>query len=267
MQRKLLIHVVLLYIALMASILAIGLSYQQRENLQGAKTGVSHDEKPSEIVEAVSRFSETSVEYSGEQFPSKTPYLESEVLRTQTTEPTITPVLEGLSQLSQTPETTPTTITLPAYPSIVETTALPTWTGTPSQNPEETRIPTNVLTTDPSPTITSVSQTGWNGEWVVFWEQQDGSFLSGIMNVYVEKYNLTAAVSLGQVDYHLEGILNESQIIAVGSWFGSGGSGNFYWRTNALEQFVGNFDREFGFCGARAENNMPDPCLEAPTNK
>jgi hypothetical protein len=258
MKNKIILVIVSAYIFLILIILGIGLKVQETEQLLVIGTGTAAGTITRQTVEDEFQFSETAIDNTGTYTRTVTPSAAFETSLPPSPEPTNTPTTSLVSQ--EPTQSTPSepTSTQINYPIAGEETEIPT--STPPAYPIQDN-------TTPTFTATPTTQTGCDGEWVVYSEQPDGSFLSGLMNVSIEGSDLSAEVSLGEETIVFEGILNESQIIAVGSWFGSGRSGNFYWRTNALEQFVGNLDREFGFCGARAENNMPDPCLEAPTNK
>ena len=256
MKRKLLIIMVLSYTLLVSLILGVGLYIQP-------------EEPETTVTETVGKPDDSAIEKTATSIPitatiTMTPLLEADTEGPPDLEPSMTQTMTGLSvsptQTQETPTPSQPTSTSPGYPINGDGTI--TATGTSQSYPVN-----NSTTSTQTPTTAAVAQSGWGGDWWVFSEQPDGSFLSGLMRVNIDGSNLSAAVSLGEEQYSFEGVLNESQVIVIGSWSGAGVSGNFYWRTNALEQFVGNFDRELGFCGARAENSEPDPCLGVPSNK
>lgn len=254
MKRKLLVIMLLFYILLIALIITIGFSIQQREpEITLTKTVGKPDE----------------IEKTGTSVPmtatlTVTPLAEADTQAPPGFEPSMTQTVTTLSAsptwTQETPIPSQPTSTLPGYPVNGDGTI--TATATSGSYPVN-----NSTTSTQTPTIVTIALSGWGGEWWVFSEQSDGSFLSGLMSVIIEGSDLTASVSLGGEQVNFEGILNENRVIVIGSWSGAGGSGNFYWRTNTLEKFIGNLDRELGFCGARAENNMPDPCLGVSSNK
>lgn len=256
MKRKLLVVMILSYTLLVSLILGVGLYIQP-------------EEPETKITETVGKPDDSAIEKTATSIPitatiTITPLSEADTQVSPGLEPSMTQTLTAPSvsptQTQETPTPSQPTSTSPGYPINGEGTI--TATGTSQSYPVN-----NSITSTQTPTNAAVAQSGWSGEWWVFSEQPDGSFLSGLMRVNIDESDLSAAVSLGEKQYVFEGVLNESQVIVIGSWSGAGVSGNFYWRTNPMEQFVGNLDRELGFCGARAENDKADPCLGVPSNK
>jgi hypothetical protein len=256
MKRKLLLIMLLFYILLVALIMAIGLYIQQRKpeiilSTIATKPDESETEKPETFISQTATLMVTPLTEADTQGP---PGLEPSMTQTLTAS-SVSP-----TQTQETPTPSQPTSTSPGYPINGDGTIMPTATS-------ESYPVNNSTTSTQTPTNVAIAQSGWGGEWWVYSEQPDGSYHSGLMTVEIEGSDLSAAVSFLEEQFNFEGILNQNQVIVVGSWSGSGMSGNFYWRTNDLEQFVGYLDREFGFCGSRAENFIPDPCLGVPSNK
>ena len=211
---------------------------------------------------------------------------------TQTTEPTSMESIQTKEQtLAISVTTTPEhTITQPGYPlpssKTPENTTAPIPTDTPpkaitattkSKTPTKTQpqatasrtstiTPTRTQTHTPSLTATSAPQTSWEGEWIVAFEQTDGSSLSGTMMVNIIGSDLSASAELGGDQYSFEGfIYYQAGELATGTWNNSTTSGYFWWIIKEEGQFRGNRENHFAFCGARTGINLPEPCLQLPS--
>jgi len=251
-------------------ILVIGLNIQKTDQTFMTETRSFPGTPTTKPGEDGYQASKTAIDDIGTQTWIETPSAEMVTLPSPSVEPTktqtITAISEEPTQTKRTSTTSTPTSTQPAYPVSGEGTAIATITPPPypvEDGTTSTLSPTPTVT----PTRTSTTQTGWSGDWTVFWEQADGSFLSGLMSVSVDGSDVTASVSVGEDQYDFKGILNESITTIVGYWSGSLESGNFYWRTLGLDQFSGNLDRQFGFCGSRSGGVMPEPCLDVPSDK
>jgi len=256
MKNKIILVIVSTYFLLILIILAIGLNVQKKEQLLIASTGTAAGTITSHPVEDEFQFSETAIDNTETHTWTDTPLIAVEPSLLPSPEPSKTPTITLVSKVPTLSTPSEPSSTQINYPIAGEETEIPT--STPPAYPIQDN-------TTPTFTVTPTTQTGWDGEWTVFWEQADGGFLSGLMDVYINGSDLTATVSLGQNSYIFDGILNESSVTVVGSWSGSGESGYFYWRTFSVGQFSGNLDRQLGFCGARDGGNPPDPCLHIPS--
>ena len=269
MKRKILLIVTGFYISLNLIIVAVGLNIQQEQEplIPGTEAAPGRtDGQPDNLGTS----SPTAIVDVETQVWTETPDAAVEVTISPSPQPTMTQTPTAAAEETIQPSWTFTpsapTSTSPAYPVSGEGTITATITpGSYPVNESNTATVTPSLTV--TPTTASTTQTGWGGDWMVIWEQADGRIISGLMSVSVNGSGLTAALSVDEEQYDFEGILNESQVTVVGSWSGGSNSGNFYWRTLSSGQFVGNLDRQSGFCGSRLESDMPDPCLEAPDGK
>ena len=264
MKRKLLTGILLSYTLLILLIVAIGLYIQQTDQPLVTETEDIINKTDSKLDEYLSQSSTTTF-VSAETEPVVTEPLVSPTLSPASTQ-SITETSVNPTQTEQTSTPSPPTSTSAGYPINDEGTATATVTpqSYPVNDSNTSTIPptlTNALTSTP------ISQTGWEGEWSVYWEQKDGNFTSGLMNIEIDGSDLMASVSIEEEQYIFEGILNEKQNIAVGSWSNSQELGNFYWRMNEAGLFTGNLDSQIGFCGSRMESNMPEPCFAVPSDK
>ena len=251
-------------------ILAIGLNIQKTDQTFMTETRSFPGTPTTKPGEDEHQASKTAIDDIGTQTWIETPSAEMVTLLSPSVEPTKTQVITEISeeptQTKRTSTTSTPTSTQPAYPVSGEGTAIATITP-PPYPVEDVTTSTLSPTSTVTPSYTSTTQTGWSGDWTVFWQQADGGFLSGLMSVSVDGSDVTASVSVGEGQYNFKGILNENLMTVVGSWSGSLESGNFYWRTLGLDQFSGNLDRQFGFCGSRVGSNLLEPCLEVPSGK
>lgn len=257
MKQKILLTLSFSYLVLIILILAIGLNFQGRNN--SLMIGVTPDSTSGQPEEEVFQTSKTKIHTSGTQtiteiFLSPT----FETTESQAITETLIPTqLETPTPITPTP-------TSPSYPISDQGTSTPT--STQESYPVDEASTPATFTPTVMPSQTSTTQDGWGGEWIVFWEQLDGSYLSGLMTVKIENTELTASVSIGEENYSFEGVLNDGLVTTVGSWYALGESGYFYWRSVSSDQFVGNLDRQFGFCGSRGDASIPEPCIKIPTD-
>jgi len=266
MKRKLLIALGLSYILLILMILVIGLNLQRNDQPVITETS-SASATPGETVQQVSK---TTTDDISTQTWIVTSSIETETLLSPGVEPsathTITAVSEEPTQSGGTATPSAPTSTQSGYPVSGEGTAT-TITTQPPYPVEDQATATLSSTLTATITSTTTTQTGWVGNWTVFWEQDDGSLLSGLMAVNLDGSEITASVSIGEDQYNFTGVLNESQLTVVGSWSGSDEAGNFYWRSSMLGQFAGNLDRQVGFCGARSEEDLLESCFTVPAGR
>jgi len=156
-----------------------------------------------------------------------------------------------------------TSYPVPTYEPIVthtpssEPTSTVTATSKPSDTPTATLTPTNTST--PSFTPTTAVQTGWEGDWTVWFQQADGNYISGDITINLNGTNLTGSGTLAGVNYTFEGFA-PNNFTADGTWASPSSSGSFIWNLFPEEQFNGSRDYQFGFCGARPGSDQPAPC-------
>ena len=131
-------------------------------------------------------------------------------------------------------------------------------TATATQKPSNTPTPTKTLT----PTVTM--QTGWEGEWKVFWQAQNQTYVEGMLTVEVAGTDFTAIAFLEGVNYTFTGRIIRDGETAFGNWTSPTSTGGFIWNDLGTGQFGGSRDNVFGFCGAREGVVPPNPCFIAP---
>lgn len=146
---------------------------------------------------------------------------------------------------------TPQTPTAPSYP--VATDPLTAPTNTP------TRTATRTLT----PTQTATPKVGWSGQWMVFLQQSNGTYISGMIELEVNGVNLTGMGSFNGVVYVFQGYAIDLEH-AEGSWTSPTAGGYFRWQMIASGQFAGSNENAYGFCGTRPGGNQPEPCVILP---
>lgn len=159
---------------------------------------------------------------------------------------------------------TPQTPTAASYP--VATNPLTAPTSTPTRTATRTPTATQTATTIHTATQTATPQSGWAGEWVVYLEQKDGSYLSSTINISVDGTQLGASATIGGIAYTYSGTIYNDGQIATGSWVTATADGWFWWTTSGIGQFTGSNEARLGFCGARIGLSRPQPCKELPTN-
>ena len=129
-----------------------------------------------------------------------------------------------------------------------------------------TRTPTTIYSASstPSPTITPTPQTGWGGAWTVYFQQSDGTYLSGEINFDISGTDLTGTGTINGTNYSFEGRIISGGQNAIGGWNNSSDSGQFDWTLISDNQFAGSRDIDFGLCGSRPGLNPPEPCYIPP---
>lgn len=145
-------------------------------------------------------------------------------------------------------------------------------TSTPSSSSSaypinaQTRTPTprNSTSSTPSPTITPTPQTGWGGDWTVYFQQSDGTYTSGEINIDITGTNLIGSGMINSTNYSFEGRIISGGQSAIGRWTNSSDSGDFDWTLISDNQFAGSRDINFGLCGTRPGWTPPDPCYIPP---
>ena len=135
-----------------------------------------------------------------------------------------------------------------------------TATKKPANTAAATTTPTKTATLTPSPTM----QTGWAGNWNVFWQLDNNNYVEGTITVEVAGTDFTASGTVGGVEYFFEGNIIDQGLSAFGNWTSLSSSGNFIWTTVGAGQFGGSRDTYFGFCGARNGVFPPNPCYLSP---
>lgn len=139
-------------------------------------------------------------------------------------------------------------------------TTVPTATMTATKVP--TATPTRTATTAATSTFTATVpvQSIWEGVWVGYLQQADGSYRSGPLVVTVNGSQISAVFVAGEVDMALEGELAPDQSQANGRYTLPSGEGWFLWMREGNLQFRGTIDNRLAFCAAREGTGQPEPC-------
>jgi len=112
-------------------------------------------------------------------------------------------------------------------------------------------------------TATESVPVGWEGQWVVYMEQINGAYVTGIIDLDVNGEKLTGSGTIYGEQYAFEGFANDINS-AEGYWTSQSATGYFRWQTLSTGQFGGSKDDQYGFCGARPGGTKPEPCRILP---
>ncbi len=154
----------------------------------------------------------------------------------------------------------PTAQPTPGSPQPVNPTNTRASAPTPTPTQPAAPSPTNT----PSPTATQPS--GWQGDWNISFQKEDGTYLSGQISVTMNGSDLTAEGLIDGIRYQFTGRLIYNNLLMIGTWSSPLTSGSFNWILFGPDQFVGNRDLWYGFCGARQGSNPPNPCYLPPSS-
>ncbi len=124
----------------------------------------------------------------------------------------------------------------------------------------ETPGPTSTSEADQAPTPTTeniFTPVEWTGNWTAFYGDK-GGLLFRAMLVVTRDSNTITGVHSTQI---FTGILSEDGQTVSGTWVNPPSTGTFSWTIVGENQFCGNTDRAFAYCGARGGASRPDPCL------
>ena len=216
--------------------------------LAASATGTS----PASIVATNTRPpAATSTKASSSTQPTQS-VITSYPVPTSQTASTNTPVPTNTAIATITPVPTNTTISTDA----------PTGTFTATATATATRTATATATA--TQTLAPTAQTGWEGEWNVFWQLEDQIYVEGTLSIEVVGTDLTATGTLDGVDYSFTGRVIQEGELAFGNWTSATNNGGFIWNDLGEGQFGGSRDLYFGFCGAREGVDPPEPCYIPP---
>jgi len=179
-------------------------------------------------------------------------------------EPTATPTellttqgTAGTLPSDQTP-TSPLVVLTPTATKKSATVQPTASTLAPTQT--RTSTPTRTATLTPTPTL----QTGWEGEWIIYIQQANGTYTSGTMILALNGTEVIASANLDAIEYNFEGVNYAEGKQITGPWQTDSSSGYFWWMLVSDAQFGGSLDLQYGICGARAGAEKPDPCFIVP---
>lgn len=134
----------------------------------------------------------------------------------------------------------------------------PTAIITPSKTPTRTNTPV------PTATPTATPQTGWEGVWVVYFQQTNGTYQTGEMTVTLNDTDLNAEGVINGIPFTFSGRILSGGLVASGTWSSAQTSGSFTWTLVQSNQFGGDRDLMYGICGARVGAQPPEPCYIPP---
>jgi len=168
------------------------------------------------------------------------------------TTPGITPSATRTIQPGS-PTATPLTPTAVSYPVATNPLTSPTATATRTA----TRTSTSTQTATPA--------LGWTGQWMVYIQQSNGTYMSGTIELEVNGVNLTGMGSINGVLYVFQGYALDNEH-AEGRWTSPTADGYFRWQMVASGQFAGSNEDAYGFCGTRPGGSQPEPCVILPSS-
>ena len=171
------------------------------------------------------------------------------------TQPTQT--LPGTQPAAQTPIASP--IVISPTPTRKYATPIP---ATATTKATQTRPSTLVPSLTPTATAPT-AQTGWEGEWVVYL-QQDGKYITGTLTLTLNEEGAVASSDFDGAAYSFNGITFAEGTQITGSWQSDNSNGYFWWGLISENQFGGNLDLKNAFCGSRSGGGMPAPCFIEP---
>ena len=177
----------------------------------------------------------------------------SPTAKTPTNTPSPTPET-ALTLMSPTQGTTETTANTPADQ------VTPTSTATTMIDPAVTPTPTNTSVPEPLPTSTPseeiITPFDWTGQWTAFFGDEGGLLFRATLVISREGNTITG-VHGTQI---FTGALSEDGLSMIGTWVNPPTSGDFGWYIVGENQFCGNTEGAFAYCGARYGAVRPDPC-------
>jgi hypothetical protein len=123
----------------------------------------------------------------------------------------------------------------------------------------------------PTPTLTPTPAYAWDGAWNGYLDLDLGHpapdfcsmSLTTTGNSISGTYDCGNPEGMGNLNGTISGSLSNNRQNASGTWSNSfGASGSFSWQIKSgnTNQFVGSYDNEFAWCGARASASQPSPC-------
>lgn len=229
--------VVLILLAIVGVITIVAFRFNQRQSM----TDLGPNDQDITQIEPTSQTENVSI--------SNTP--------TQTQIPSATPTETMVPTTTSTPLAQPSQTAAEGLPGQAASTAVPT--------AGDTLISTNVLplTDTPVPTATPVptetdifTPVDWTGNWTAFFGDEGGLLFRATLIVSREGNTITGVHST-QI---FTGTLSEDGLSVSGTWVNPPSSGTFSWTIVSDNQFCGNTDGAFAYCGARNGAPRPDPC-------
>ena len=138
-------------------------------------------------------------------------------------------------------------------------------TGTATLMPTATVTLTPILTLTPTftstPNVILTPIFDWSGSWTAYFDLEVGSALSAPLTLTVSGNTITGSETFGNSTMTFTGTLSTDRRIVMCTWSNPPASGYFIWRMLNQNQFVGNTDDAFAYCGSRNGVAMPVPCF------
>lgn len=188
---------------------------------------------------------------------------------------------------SITPTASPTLTESPTHTATPIHTAIPTQTSTSTEGPTatftSTVLPTNTLdsiatftstvlatstftpTATFTPTLSSTPTPNpgliWEGAWTGYFGQEIGSIYETVIIITVTGNQVVALADFRGSITTFTGTFTDDFRLLTGTWSCPPAGGNFTWSLKGDNQFVGNRDNVFAYCGSRNGESMPEPCF------
>jgi hypothetical protein len=174
-----------------------------------------------------------------------------------------------LAGTGQAQSSTPTLVSSPSFTStdVRTLTATPTYTTTATMT--HTATPTTTTTVAPSITSTSTSTSTstpnpgmiWSGQWTGYFGMEIGSVYETDIVITVVGNQVSGVATFKGSPTTFDGSFSDDFRLVTGSWSARPAWGNFTWYLVGDNQFVGNRDNAFAYCGSRNGAPMPEPCF------
>jgi hypothetical protein len=237
-KRRLILIIIVAYILIILIILAVVLIMKSKEPTQTLAGDITQT-KPIEIEQNSGHIQtltpSPSVSSSKSETPTET--MTQTQVKTQTNTFTLTSsqfftsTAQALPDISSTP--TPTSSFTPTA------SFTPTITNTPTPNPGKV----------------------WEGNWTGYFGMELQSVYETSLTISVTGNQvLGSAIFQGGVTT-FDGTFSDDYHLVVGTWSCPPAGGNFTWLLLEKNQFTGNRDNLFAYCGSRNGDPMPEPCF------
>lgn len=167
--------------------------------------------------------------------------------------------------MTETPVSLQPSSTLPLATLTPTNTLFPTATTTMMPTANNTLTPIFTLTPTLTQTVnftqTSMPVMNWSGSWSAYFGLEIGSPLSAPLTLTVSGNSITGTETWGNSTMTFTGTVSADRRTVMGTWSNPPASGFFTWHMLNQNQFVGNTDDAFAYCGSRNGAAMPAPCF------
>jgi hypothetical protein len=173
-------------------------------------------------------------------------------------EPSPSPMMTDPGIPPEAAEEMPLTITHTQTQQTGSSITYPVATVEPSISATPDPTSTTEAAQDPTPTQEYIyTPVEWTGNWTAFYGDEGGLLFRATLVVSRDSNTITGVHST-QI---FTGTLSEDGQTVSGTWVNPPSTGTFSWTIVGENQFCGNTDRAFAYCGARGGASRPDPCL------